>query len=154
MSLPLTRRIAQAALLTAAGAASVVGAAGSSSALDLQQATDLGGLSSLDTAGATDTAGDAAGSVTRLAGEAGGQALQSGMPTGELLTDAGQRVTPLAEGAVDEAVGTANGKLGDTVMQTTYGTLAMGDLQSGNLPTDSLTGQLPVDSLPTGSLLA
>ncbi|MGW9040438.1 ATP-binding protein, partial [Streptomyces sp. NPDC055721] len=34
MSLPLTRRIARAALLIAAGAAPVVGAAGSASALD------------------------------------------------------------------------------------------------------------------------
>ncbi|MDG4866190.1 ATP-binding protein, partial [Streptomyces sp. T-3] len=45
MSLPLTRRIARAALLTAAGAASAVGAAGSASAVDLPATPDLGGLS-------------------------------------------------------------------------------------------------------------
>ncbi|GAA3834069.1 ATP-binding protein [Streptomyces phyllanthi] len=49
MSLPLTRRIARAALLTAAGAASVVGAAGSASAApDLPATPNLGGLAALD----------------------------------------------------------------------------------------------------------
>lgn len=163
MSLPLTRRIAKAALLTAAGAASVVGATGSAGAVDLQQATDLGGLSNLDTAGVTETAGDAAGTAAGLAGEVGGDALQGGMPTGKLLSDAGQTVTPVAEGAVYDALDTVNnGEIGDTVLQTTYSTVPMGDLQAGNLPTNDLagglTGDLPVGDLtggglPTGSLL-
>ncbi|CAL9573922.1 ATP-binding protein [Streptomyces griseomycini] len=49
MSLPLTRRIARAALLVAAGAAAGVGAAGSASAApELPTALDLGGLTALD----------------------------------------------------------------------------------------------------------
>ncbi|GAA3501203.1 ATP-binding protein [Streptomyces prasinosporus] len=49
MSLPLTRRIARAALLVAAGAAAGVGAAGSASAApELPTAPDLGGLTALD----------------------------------------------------------------------------------------------------------
>ncbi|MBA2944350.1 ATP-binding protein [Streptomyces himalayensis] len=49
MSLPLTRRIARAALLVAAGAAPVVGAAGSASAAQLPvDAPKLGGLTALD----------------------------------------------------------------------------------------------------------
>ncbi len=54
MSLPLTRRIARAALLIAAGAAPVVGAAGSASALDhnIAPTGSLGGLTALDAAGA------------------------------------------------------------------------------------------------------
>ncbi|WP_405553051.1 ATP-binding protein [Streptomyces sp. NBC_01171] len=49
MSLPLTRRIARAALLVAAGAAAGVGAAGTAGAATNQPAVpDLGGLSKLD----------------------------------------------------------------------------------------------------------
>ncbi len=53
MSLPLTRRIARAALLIAAGAAAVVGAAGSASAAPagLPATPNLGGLTALDSAG-------------------------------------------------------------------------------------------------------
>ncbi|MCH6162387.1 ATP-binding protein [Streptomyces marispadix] len=49
MSLPLTRRIAKTVLLTAAGAASVVGTAGAASAAELPTTADVGGLSNLDT---------------------------------------------------------------------------------------------------------
>ena len=50
MSLPLTRRIARAALLVAASATPVVGAAGAASAADpaLPHTPKLGGLSALD----------------------------------------------------------------------------------------------------------
>lgn len=44
MSLSLSRRVARAALLIAAGAAPLVGAAGAASALELPKANDLGGL--------------------------------------------------------------------------------------------------------------
>ncbi|MFF6773537.1 ATP-binding protein [Streptomyces sp. NPDC012637] len=75
MSLPLTRRIARAALLVAAGAAPVVGAAGSASALDHSLApTDaLSGLSVLDAANAgsaVDTAGQAGETLGQTAGAA------------------------------------------------------------------------------------
>ncbi|SCK32264.1 hypothetical protein [Streptomyces sp. WMMB 322] len=50
MSLPLTRRIAKTVLLTAAGAASVVGTAGAASAVELPTTTDVGGLSHPDNA--------------------------------------------------------------------------------------------------------
>lgn len=49
MSLPLTRRIAKTVLLTAAGAASVVGTTGAASAAELPSTADVGGLSNLDT---------------------------------------------------------------------------------------------------------
>ncbi|GHH90179.1 ATP-binding protein [Streptomyces capillispiralis] len=49
MSLPLTRRIARAALLVAAGAAAGVGAAGSASAApELPATPTIGGLTALD----------------------------------------------------------------------------------------------------------
>ncbi|MBH0244931.1 hypothetical protein I3W98_21880, partial [Streptomyces cavourensis] len=60
MSLPLTRRIARTALLIAAGAAPVVGAAGAASAAELPRTPDLGGLTALDGAGLGNTVDGAA----------------------------------------------------------------------------------------------
>src|SRR5947208_2678770 len=82
MSLPLTRRIAQAALLVAAGATPLV-AAGSASAADLVPKTDLGaGLTQLDAPssqstvqGATHDLGQAAGATTAATAETGIPAL-------------------------------------------------------------------------------
>lgn len=68
MSIPLTRRIAQAALLVAAGAAPLVGAAGSASAADLQDTVGLGGLSpvsDLDVADTLSAAGETAEGLVR-----------------------------------------------------------------------------------------
>lgn len=77
MSLPLTRRIARAALLVAAGAAAGVGAAGSASAApSLPAAPNLGGLTALDAASVGTTVDGAAQNVTGLAGETGGKAVQ------------------------------------------------------------------------------
>ncbi|MFG2893709.1 ATP-binding protein [Streptomyces sp. NPDC048248] len=53
MSLPVTRRIARAALLVAAGAAPVVAVAGTANAADQTKAADLGGLTQLDSASET-----------------------------------------------------------------------------------------------------
>lgn len=164
MSLPLTRRFAKAALLTAAGAASVVGATGSAGAVDLPQATELGGLSNLDTAGVTEATGDTTGTAAGLAGEVGGDALRSGMPTGKVLSEAGQNATPVAEGLVYETLDTANdSELGATATRTTYGALHMDGLQHGAVPAGGLTDDLPVggltgnglsgSNLPTGTLL-
>ncbi|MGW6575717.1 ATP-binding protein [Streptomyces sp. NPDC054945] len=92
MSLPLTRRIARAALLLAAGAAPVVGAAGAASAAGLESVPQLGGLTAPDAATA-DAATDAVGSATKtlpapaadVAGTA--QGLLGGLPaTQELPT--------------------------------------------------------------------
>jgi hypothetical protein len=168
MSLPLTRRIAKAALLTAAGAASVVGAAGSASAIDLQQANDLGGLSNLDTAGVTEATGSTVGTAAELAGEVGGDALEGGMPTGRLVSDAGESVTPLAEHAVADTTETVNGELGQTAHRAAddllvddlrggglpggdlTGDLVSGDVLGGGLPTEGLTGGLPTGGLTGG----
>ncbi|MYR18652.1 ATP-binding protein, partial [Streptomyces sp. SID6137] len=81
MSLPLTRRIARAALLVAAGAAAGVGAAGSAgAATNLPATANLGGLTALDAAHVGDTADGAAEHVTSLAGDAGGNAVKTAVP--------------------------------------------------------------------------
>ncbi|MFE0582435.1 MULTISPECIES: hypothetical protein [unclassified Streptomyces] len=84
MSLPLTRRIARAALLVAAGAAPVVGAAGAASAAGLESVPQLGALTAPDAlgdAGAATTALPAP--ASDLAGQAGG--LLGGLPTAQEL---------------------------------------------------------------------
>ncbi|NEB56811.1 ATP-binding protein, partial [Streptomyces griseus] len=73
MSLPLTRRIARAALLIAAGAAPVVGAAGAASAADLPAAPDLGKLTALDGAGLGSTVDSTVQQGTQAAGDTGGR---------------------------------------------------------------------------------
>ncbi|MFJ8541416.1 ATP-binding protein [Streptomyces sp. NPDC093586] len=84
MSLPLTRRIARAALLVAAGAAAGVGAAGSASAAPGLPATpNLGGLSTLDGANVGKTVDGAAQNVTKAGGDTGGKAAKKA--TGNLL---------------------------------------------------------------------
>ncbi|MEV7522423.1 ATP-binding protein [Streptomyces sp. NPDC091371] len=70
MSLPLTRRIARAALLVAAGTAPVVGAAGAASAAGLEPVQQLGALTAPDTADAAATAADTASAAADTAGQA------------------------------------------------------------------------------------
>lgn len=77
MSLPLTRRIAKAALLTAAGAATVVGAAGVATAAPPQPADRLGGLN-LDTPITNGPLGDTTSNVTGLATRAGDRLVPAG----------------------------------------------------------------------------
>ncbi|OEV14277.1 ATP-binding protein, partial [Streptomyces nanshensis] len=80
MSNPLTRRIARTALLTAAGAATVVGAAGAASAVELP-ASPVGGVSNLDGEGLGNTLDRTAQDTTAVAGETGGSAVKKAVPT-------------------------------------------------------------------------
>ncbi|MEW1659988.1 MULTISPECIES: ATP-binding protein [unclassified Streptomyces] len=80
MSLPVTRRIARAALLVAAGAAPVVAAAGSAHAVDLPPKGELGGLTTLDSANTGKTLDNTARTGVGLVNEAGSQAAQTLAP--------------------------------------------------------------------------
>ncbi|MDX3579300.1 MULTISPECIES: ATP-binding protein [unclassified Streptomyces] len=134
MSLPLTRRIARAALLVAAGAAAGVGAAGSASAAPALPATpNLGGLSALDTANVGSTLDGATHHVTGLADKAGGKTVQ--------------KAAPVAQKTAGEAAGSAGGLLGDTASTATKGGLPTDSLTKGGLPGAQT---LPVKSLPIG----
>ncbi|MEE1927731.1 ATP-binding protein [Streptomyces sp. TRM 70351] len=145
----LTRRIAQSALLTAAGAASVIGAAaGSAQAVQLPATPDLGGVSNLDNLDA-ENAGEgldsAARSVTSLAGEAGGEAVRQGVPAaGETVGTLGKAALPLAQDTTGTATGASGELLGKAATTVT----------DGGLPTESLTSAVPLgaDSLTGGSL--
>jgi hypothetical protein len=84
MSLPLTRRIARTALLVAAGAAPLIGAAGAASAADLgaelPTTATMGEMSSLDTGKLGKAADATSQKVGNAAGETGGRAVEQALP--------------------------------------------------------------------------
>ncbi|MET8509780.1 ATP-binding protein [Streptomyces sp. NPDC004787] len=121
MSLPLTRRIARAALLVAAGAAPVVGAAGTASALPqgLAPAEALSGVTAVDPASAGGVVDTASQTATGVVGEAGGKA------TGDTLGKTAGTATETAQAPVA-------GPLGEAVPNT------------GAVPGAGLIGGLPI----------
>ncbi|MER7695094.1 MULTISPECIES: ATP-binding protein [unclassified Streptomyces] len=134
MSLPLTRRIARAALLIAAGAAPVVGAAGAASAAELPQSPDLGGLTTLDGAGLGGAVDGAAQQGTRAAGDTGGRIVGTAIPAaGETVGESAAVALPAAQ----ETVGRTAGDAGEAVGGVT-------DAAGGGLPTEALGGGLPI----------
>lgn len=150
MSLPLTRRIARAALLVAAGAAAGVGAAGSASAApaDLPAAPNLGGLTALDGAGLGNTVDGAAQNLTGTAGETGGKAVKKAVPAaGKTGGKAVKKAAPAAQKTAGEAAGSAGDILGDAASTATKGGLPTDSLTKGGLPG---ADTLPVKSLPLG----
>ncbi|MFE6753050.1 ATP-binding protein [Streptomyces sp. NPDC057684] len=152
MSLPLTRRIARAALLIAAGAAPVVGAAGSASAVDLPATPNVGGLTALDGANVGNTVDGAAKNVSGLAGDTGSKAVKKAVPAaGKAVGRSARTATPAAQKAAGDVAGSAGDVVGQTAGTATHGGLPTGKLGSG-LPTGALpaTGELPTQGLPLG----
>lgn len=122
MSLPLTRRIIRTALLIAAGAAPVVGAAGAAGAAELPQTPELGGLTSVDGAGL----GKAVDGASQQGTEAGGKVVGTTLPVAsKTLGETGAKVAPAAARTVGKATA------GDA-------TDALGDAAKGGLPTQGL----------------
>ncbi|MFS0693902.1 ATP-binding protein [Streptomyces nitrosporeus] len=99
MSLPLSRRIARAALLIAAGAASAAGAAGTAGAAGLPQAPELGGLTQLDGARVGDTLDSTAKQGAEAVNGTGGKVVGTALPA--------------ASGALRTAGTVADGELAD-----------------------------------------
>ncbi|MFC8510375.1 ATP-binding protein [Streptomyces sp. NPDC057411] len=146
MSLPLTRRIARAALLVAAGAAPVVGAAGSASAVDQSLAPTgaLSGLTQLDGAATGATLDTAAQTATGVVGETGSSAVGTGVPAaGKTLGTAGKTATPAAQQVAGDAAGSAGEVLGKT---------AGAAAESAEGPTGGSLGGLPTQGVPAPSL--
>ncbi|UYQ64222.1 ATP-binding protein [Streptomyces peucetius] len=136
MSLPLTRRIARAALLVAAGAAPVVGAAGSAGAMELPQAP-VGGLSALDTDNVSGTVDSVSRETTKVAGQVGGKTAEKAAPGAtKTVGKAAKATTPLAK----KATGDTAGQAGSLVGGATKGGLPTDALTGGGLPTSSLGG--------------
>ncbi|MEV4945175.1 ATP-binding protein [Streptomyces sp. NPDC053755] len=134
MSLPLTRRIARAALLVAAGAAPVVGAAGSASALDhsLAPTGALSGISSLDGAGVGTAVDGASQTATGVAGDTGSKAVGKAVPAaGKTVGTAGKTATPAAQKVAGDTAGSAGEVLGETAGTATDSAPATGALGEG-----------------------
>ncbi|MGA4839788.1 ATP-binding protein [Streptomyces sp. G45] len=141
MSLPLTRRIARAALLVAAGAAPVVGAAGSASAVELPASPHTAGVTAVDAAELGGAVDGATRHVSGLAGEAGGKAMTKAVPAvGKAAGKSVRTGAPVAQQAADDVAGSAGKVLDD----------AQGGLPSGELGKGLSTDQLPVKDLPVG----
>ncbi|MFD3451874.1 ATP-binding protein [Streptomyces sp. NPDC058691] len=137
MSLPLTRRIARAALLVGAAAAPLIGA-GAASAAELPQVGDLGGLTNVD------KAPEVAGTVTNVAKDSGAtKAVQQTVPaTARTVAGLGKTAQPAVSGVATKAVGTIGGaavEVGKKAGKT--------GLPLQSLPT---TDQLPLKGLPLG----
>ncbi|MCK7624131.1 ATP-binding protein [Streptomyces sp. RS10V-4] len=107
MSLPVTRRIARAALLVAAGAAPVVAAAGSASAVDLPpKGNELGGLTTLDSANTSKTLDRTARTGVGLVNETGTQAAHTLAPAlVKTLGPVVEKAAPLTQEAADRTEG-------------------------------------------------
>lgn len=110
MSLPLTRRIAQAALVVAAGAVPVVAAGAAHAATpELPAVPNLGSLSQIDTAGLGGSVQNAAHHTGQLAGAGAGKAVAAGVPV----------VADAAGTAAGGAIPLANRSIGSTAVQAT-----------------------------------
>ncbi|MEV1051832.1 ATP-binding protein [Streptomyces sp. NPDC049887] len=154
MSLPLTRRIARAALLVAAGAAPVVGAAGSASAVDLPtQDLGNGGLTQLDGAAAGSTVDGTAREAADTANKAGGRVVGTTLPAAAgTVGGAAETGLPAAQETAGQAAGSTAGALGETAgSAATQGLTAAQGPAGGGLPdagTALPAGELPVQGLP------
>ncbi|WP_407560951.1 hypothetical protein [Streptomyces sp. 184] len=120
MSHPLKRHLARVALVVAAGAAPVVGAAGAASAVELPSTNGLNPVSALDTA-----------SLPATASQTGGEVLTSGTETANQLGDTAGPTAEKALVAVQETTGKTV-EQGQTAVTDAAGNLAP------DLPTSGL----------------
>jgi hypothetical protein len=149
MSLPLTRRFAQAALLIGAAAAPLIGA-GAAQAAALPP-TDLGGLTNLDGASVGNTVDGASQQATGLAGQTGSQAMKSTLPaTGRIVGTASKTAAPAAQKTAGDAADAAGRIVGQTAESAGGAAPSTETLPVSALPN---TGELPTSALPTTDML-
>lgn len=142
MSLPLTRRIAKTVLLTAAGAASVVGTAGAASAAELPTTADVGGLSNLDSSVGSNVGGTATEGAQALAPMSSNSPLDtSGVP--DAGVSAGTENARAAHEAGKLVGDTATGAQTGAQKQTPHLQQSVPDVRTRGLPTDSMPQSQP-----------
>ena len=146
MSLPVTRRIARAALLVAAGAAPVVAAAGSASAAELPtKAPDLGGATSLDSANTNETIGNAAQAGAGLLTEVGTQAATTLAPAlGKAAGPVMKQAVPASKQAADAATRAAKKSSKKGVSSDSLPVDAVQGLLGGLPAANGLIGGVPI----------
>jgi hypothetical protein len=137
MSLPLTRRIAQAALLLGAAAAPLIGAGAAHAAAP---AHPVGGLTALDGAELGSAVDGAPQHAAGLATQGGTQAVKTAVP-------AAGRIVATAAPAAQQSAAQATDATGRIAGATAESLPVAGALpNTGALPTD----QLPLKTLPLG----
>ncbi|MFD5429931.1 glycosyltransferase, partial [Streptomyces sp. NPDC127084] len=148
MSLPLTRRIARAALLVAAGAAPVVGAAGSASAVDLAPTHDLGGgLTQLDGVAVGDATDGTAQKATATAQEAGGKLVGTALPVARgTFAETARTGAPAVQETAGQAVDSSTALMGETGATAVSQGLPAAEALAAGVPDAGTT--LPADALP------
>ncbi|RAJ71518.1 hypothetical protein K378_00338 [Streptomyces sp. Amel2xB2] len=145
MSLPLTRRIAKTVLLTAAGAASVVGTAGAANAAELPSTADVGGLSTLDDGlgnQVADTASEGASALTPMSSTAPLAAAPSAPDAG---VSAGTHNKEIVPEATRFATGTVSGA-GRGMEQAPQVERHLPDVHTHGLPTDDAPQTKPAQT--------
>jgi hypothetical protein len=141
MSLTLTRRIAQAALLLGAAAAPLIGA-GAAHAAAPQQA--VGGLTNLDGADLGSTVDTASQQASGPAAKSGTEAVRTAVPAaGRIVGTTGRTAVPTAQRTAARATDAAGRIVGATAESLPVAGVVP---DTGALPTD----QLPLKSLPLG----
>jgi len=158
MSLPLPRRIAQAALLLGAAAAPLIGA-GSAHAAALPQ-QDLGGLSNLDAADLGSTVEGATHQATTLTGQTGTQAMNTALPAADRVVGTTAKTALPAAQQTAGSAGDSTGRIVGATAESAGGSLPTSDAlptsalpNAGALPLDALnTDQLPLNGLPLQGL--
>jgi hypothetical protein len=154
MSLPLTRRIAQAALVVAAGAVPMVAAGSASAAMDLTKAPDLSGLSHVDPMNAGHNLESTTHDLGQEAAPLAGSAVQNGLP---LVTDVAGKAAGAAVPGVHRTVGDLTGSTTSAVGDTGAVRSAAADAGSPTAGLSDTAEQLPqslppVDGLPLGQV--
>ncbi|MFF2808921.1 ATP-binding protein [Streptomyces sp. NPDC058000] len=150
MSLPVTRRIARAALLVAAGAAPVVAAAGSASAVNLPPSgREVGGLTTLDSASTSKALDNTARTGLSLVNKTGAEAAQNLAPAlVRTLAPVVEEAAPLTQDTARKAEGVARpvAKKGASTNSLATDTVKglFGAPQGAQTPVHGLIGGMPI----------
>jgi hypothetical protein len=169
MSLPLSRRIVQAALVVAAGAVPSVVAGTAQAAPALPSVPDLGGLSRLSSPDLGGTVENTAHQTGALAGSGAGQAVSNGLPVvADAAGSAAGQAVPVANrsmgssamqlvGVVEQAVNVAHGAGATRAMPAAGDTAAVAPVAApapaaAQLPASPPNQGSPLSSLPLSSL--
>ena len=148
MSLPLKRRIVQAAFVVAAGAVPALLAGSASAATALPNVQDLGGLSQLDSGGLGGNAQSATHEAGQLAGSGAATTVGTAVPA---LADATGATAGRAIPASSDMLGTATQQAGHVAGATTGSTGNLSGV-SGLSGLTGLTGTGPTRAMPVGAV--
>ena len=152
MSLPLSRRIVQAAFVVAAGAVPAVLTGVAHAAPSLPAVPDLGGLSQLDGSGLGGQVQSATHQTGQIAGNGTGETVADTVPAvADASGDTAAKALPQAQRMLGSTTGQLTQATGSTGATRAMPAAAAAPSATGALSSLPL-GSLPVDSLPVGTV--